>query len=66
MLYTESREDLHAHPQWRNANARAPEVLAAQRKERARVRAKQGLRWGRPRARAASPAVFCPVDAARR
>ena len=44
---------LHAHLQWRNDNARAPEVLAAQRRERARVRAEKGGRWGRPRARAA-------------
>jgi transposase len=44
---------IHAHLRWRNANASAPEVLALQRKERARVRAEKGLRWGRPRARAA-------------
>jgi transposase len=43
---------IHTHLRWRNANARAPEVLALQRKERARVRAEKGLRWGRPRARA--------------
>lgn len=44
---------LHAHLRWRNANARAPELLAAQRRERARVRAEKGLRWGRPASRAA-------------
>jgi hypothetical protein len=31
---------------WRNANARHPDVLAAQRKERARIRSEKGLRWG--------------------
>lgn len=41
---------LHAYLRWRNANARAPEVLAAQRKRRAEVRAEQRRRWGRPRA----------------
>ncbi|HUP72655.1 MAG TPA: IS630 family transposase [Acidimicrobiales bacterium] len=44
---------LHAHLRWRNANARAPEVLAAQRRERARVRAEKGRRWGRPASKAA-------------
>lgn len=33
---------------WRNANARHPEVLAAQRRERARVRSERQRRWGRP------------------
>jgi transposase len=44
---------LHAHLRWRNAHARAPELLAAQRRERARVRAEKGHRWGRPRTIAA-------------
>ena len=44
---------LHAHLRWRNANARAPELLAAQRRERARVRAEKGRRWGRPASQAA-------------
>ena len=44
---------LQAHLRWRNANARAPELLAAQRRERARVRAEKGHRWGRPAPRAA-------------
>ena len=35
---------------WRNANARHPDVLAAQRRERARVRSERQQRWGRPRA----------------
>ena len=44
---------LHAHLRWRNANARAPELLAAQRRERARIRAEKGHRWGRPALQAA-------------
>ncbi len=44
---------LHDHLRWRNANARAPELLAAQRRERARVRAEKGRRWGRPAKQAA-------------
>ncbi|GHG83809.1 hypothetical protein GCM10018779_67170 [Streptomyces griseocarneus] len=36
------------------ANARHPDVLAAQRKERARIRSEKGIRWGgRPLAVAA-------------
>lgn len=41
---------LHEHLRWRNENARAPELLAAQRRERARVRAEKGRKWGRPAA----------------
>lgn len=37
---------LHAYLRWRNANARHPDVLDAQRKERARVRSEKGFRWG--------------------
>ena len=37
---------------WRNANARHPDVLAAQRRERARVRSERQRRW-RPRPKAA-------------
>lgn len=44
---------LHAHLRWRNANARAPEILAAQRRERAKVRAEKQRRWGRPTTSAA-------------
>jgi hypothetical protein len=40
---------LQAYLRWRNANARHPDVLAAQRRERARVRGERQLRWGRPR-----------------
>lgn len=38
--------DLHAYLRWRNTNARHPDVLAAQRKERARIRSEKGVRWG--------------------
>ena len=41
---------LQAYLRWRNANARHPDVLAAQRRERARIRSERQLRWGRPRA----------------
>lgn len=37
---------LHAYLRWRNANARHPDVLVAQRRERARVRSEKGIRWG--------------------
>ena len=44
---------LHAYLRWRNANARHPDVLAAQRRERARIRSERQQRWGRPRRKAA-------------
>jgi hypothetical protein len=44
---------LHAYLRWRNANTKHPDVLAAQRKERARIRSERQRRWGRPAARAA-------------
>ncbi|MFG2404321.1 integrase [Streptomyces brevispora] len=37
---------LHRYLRWRNANARHPDVLAAQRKARARIRSEKGNRWG--------------------
>ncbi|BDH12412.1 hypothetical protein HOK021_35910 [Streptomyces hygroscopicus] len=37
---------LHAYLRWRNANARHPDVPAAQRKERDRIRSEKGIRWG--------------------
>ena len=37
---------LHPYLPWRNANARHPDVLAAQRRERARIRSEKGIRWG--------------------
>ena len=44
---------LHEYLRWRNAHRRDREVLALERKERARVRAEQQRKWGRPRTRAA-------------
>jgi transposase len=38
---------------WRNSNARHPDVLAAQRRERARIRSERQQRWGRPKTKAA-------------
>ena len=40
--------DLQAYLRWRNAHARHPDVLAAQRRERARIRGERQQRWGRP------------------
>ncbi len=44
---------LHAHLRWRNTHGSNPELLLAQRRERARVRAEKGHRWGRPTTQAA-------------
>jgi transposase len=44
---------LQDYLRWRNANARHPDVLAAQRRERARIRSERHQRWGRPKAKAA-------------
>jgi transposase len=44
---------LQTYLAWRNANARHPDVLAAQRRERARIRSERQRRWGRPRPKAA-------------
>ena len=44
--HTVQTRALHAYLRWRNANARHPDVLAAQRRERARVRSEKGIRWG--------------------
>jgi len=45
---------LHAYLRWRNTHARHPDVLAAQRRERARIRSERQRRWGqRPATRAA-------------
>ncbi|MBX4175995.1 IS630 family transposase [Streptomyces geysiriensis] len=52
--HTVQTRALHAYPRWRNANTRHRDVLAAERKERARIRSEKGIRWGgRPRVRAA-------------
>ena len=39
---------LQAYLRWRNAHARHPDVLAAQRRERARIRSERQQRWGHP------------------
>jgi len=44
---------LQDYLRWRNANARHPDVLAAQRRERARIRSERQQRWGRPKLKAA-------------
>lgn len=44
--HTVQTRALHACLRWRNINARLPDVLAAQRKERARIRSGKGIRWG--------------------
>jgi hypothetical protein len=48
---------LHAYLRWRNPNARHPDVLAAQRRERIgiriRIRIQRQQRWGRPQPKAA-------------
>ena len=41
---------LQAYLRWRNANARHPAIIAAQRRERARIRSERHQRCGRPRA----------------
>ncbi|MGW2184156.1 IS630 family transposase [Streptomyces sp. NPDC001732] len=52
--HTVQTRALHAYLRWRNANARHRDVLAAERKERARIRSEKGIRWGgRPLATAA-------------
>jgi hypothetical protein len=44
--HTGQTRALHAYLRWRNADARHPDVLAAQRRERARIRSEKGIRWG--------------------
>jgi hypothetical protein len=53
--------ELHAYLRWRNANARHPDVLAAQRRERARIRRERQQRWGRrhPKAACSNPVNVC-------
>ena len=41
-------QEMHAYLRWRNANNRHPDVVAAQRRERARTRSERHRRWGRP------------------
>jgi transposase len=51
--HTVLAREIQAYLRWRNANTRHPDVLAAQRRERARVRSQRQQRWGRPRPKAA-------------
>jgi transposase len=44
--HTVATRALHNYLRWRNANTRHPDVLAAQRLERARVRSERHHRWG--------------------
>jgi hypothetical protein len=44
---------LQDYLRWRNAHARHPDVLAAQRRERARIRGERQQRWCRPKPKAA-------------
>jgi hypothetical protein len=44
---------LQDYQRWRNTHARHPGVLAAQRRERARIRSERQQRWGRPKPKAA-------------
>jgi hypothetical protein len=48
--HTVSARRLQDYLRWRNANARHPDVLAAQRRERARIRSERRQCWGRPAA----------------
>jgi transposase len=48
--HTVATRALHEHLRWRNANSRHPDILAAQRRERARIRSERHQRWGHPRA----------------
>ncbi len=51
--HTALARQLQAYLRWRNAHARHPDVVAAQRRERARIRSERQQRWGRPRTKAA-------------
>lgn len=44
---------IRAHLRWRNSHKHDPKLLAAQRRERARVRSEAQRRWGQPRTQAA-------------
>ena len=44
---------LRDYLRWRNAHARHPGVLAAQRRERTRLRGERQQRWGRAKPKAA-------------
>lgn len=52
--HTVQTRALHRCLRWRNANTRHPDVLAAQRRERARIRREKGIRWGQRPTRTAA------------
>lgn len=47
--HTVLTRDLHRYLRWRNANARHPDILAAQRHEQARIRSERQQRRGHPK-----------------
>lgn len=51
--HAELAKAIRAYIRWRNAHTRDPEILALERKHRARLRGEAQRRWGRPRSRAA-------------
>ncbi|MBP1781857.1 hypothetical protein J3R08_001876 [Micromonospora sp. HB375] len=51
--HTALTRKLQAYLRWRNANARHPDVMAAQRRERARIRSERQQVWRQPTTRAA-------------
>ncbi len=46
--HTAQTRALHAYLRWRNMNARHPDMSAAQRRQRARIRREKGTCWGGP------------------
>jgi hypothetical protein len=44
--HTAQTRALHAYLRWHNTNARHPDILTAQRCERARVSSEKSIRWG--------------------
>jgi hypothetical protein len=44
--HTVQTRELQRYLRWRNANTRHPDVLTAQRRERAHIRSEKGIRWG--------------------
>ncbi|GGU66242.1 hypothetical protein GCM10010274_63550 [Streptomyces lavendofoliae] len=44
--YTVKTRVLHRYLRWRHADTRHPDVLASQRRERARIRSEKEARWG--------------------
>src|SRR5208283_88988 len=51
--HAEMAKAIRAYIRWRNAHTTDPEVLALERKHRARMRGEAQRRWGQPKARAA-------------